>query len=270
VMLLFGSLALLFCCMQSSLYADENLPPALRGIGIDQKLNQQAPLDLAFRDEEGRSVALREYFHRGPVVLSLVYYECPMLCTQVLNGLARSLRAISLELGKDYRVISVSINPLESSTLAAAKKRAYVNKHSLRTGEKGWHFLTGDEAAIRALSAAVGFRYAYDAQTRQYVHAAGIMVLTPTGSIARYYYGIDYSPRDLRLGLVEASNGRIGTPVDQLLLFCYHYDPATGKYGPAVMNALRTGGIATLLGLASFIFLSVRKERWAAKNGRSR
>ncbi len=245
------------------LHAEENLPPALRGVGIDQKLNQLVPLNLTFHDEHGRSVALRDYFHQRPVILSLVYYDCPMLCTLVLNGLVRSLRGMSLQLGQDYDVITVSFNPSEGPSLAAAKKRVYLDRYARKPAEGSWHFLTGEESAIRSLTNAVGFRYAFDKQTQQYVHASGIMVLTPNGTISRYFYGIDYSPRDLRLGLVEASNGKIGTPVDQLLLFCYHYDPATGKYGAAVMNALRIGGIGTLIALAVFVLISLRRDRRA-------
>jgi protein SCO1/2 len=242
-------------------WADDNIPPALEGVGIDQRLSQSVPLDLAFREEHGRSITLRELMQHRPVVLALVYYECPMLCTLVLNGLVRGMRGMSLELGGDYDVITVSINPHDTPSLAAAKRKAYLDRYAKKASADSWRFLTGDEAAIRSLADSVGFRYTYDPQTKQYAHAAGIIVLTPEGKISRYFYGIEYSPRDLRLGLVEASGGKVGSPVDQLLLFCYHYDPKTGRYGAAVMNSLRIGGAATLLLLSAFVIMSLRRER---------
>ena len=240
---------------------ENKLPQLLRDVGIDQKLNEQIPLDLQFRDETGRPVALREYFGGRPVILTLVYYECPMLCTQVLNGVLRSIQGISMDAGKQFRVVTVSINPREQPPLAASKKRIYTGLYGRAGADEGWHFLTGDEPAIEKLAKAVGFRYAYDPKSGQYAHASAIMVLTPDGRLSRYFYGIQYPSRDLRLGLVEASAGKIGTPVDQILLFCYHYDPTTGKYGVAILNVVRGGAILTVLLLAVFLIPQFRRER---------
>ena len=221
------------------------LPPGLRNVGLNQKLNEQVPLDLRFHDEAGRELPLSSYFGRKPVILALVYYQCPMLCTQILNGLVISLRGMSLESGRDFEVVSVSIDPSETPELAARKKAEYVRRYS--KSPLGWHFLTGAEPQIKELAAAVGFRYAYDPKSKQFAHASAIMVLTPAGRLSRYFYGIEYPPRDLRLGLVEASENKIGTPVDQLLLYCYHYDPGTGKYSAIVMNIVRLAGALTLV-----------------------
>ncbi|HLN03456.1 MAG TPA: SCO family protein [Bryobacteraceae bacterium] len=221
------------------------LPPALRNIGLDQKLNAQIPLNLIFRDESGRELPLSAYFGPRPVVLALVYYQCPMLCTQVLNGMVMSLRGMSLESGRDFEVVTVSIDPTETPELAAKKKAEYLRRYA--RGTDGWHFLTGAEPQIKALASTVGFRYAYDPKTKQYAHASAIMVVTPTGRLSRYFYGIEYPPRDLRLGLVEASENKIGSPVDVVLLYCFHYDPNTGKYSAIVMNIVRLAGVLTLL-----------------------
>ena len=236
-------------------------PAPLRDVGIDQKLNEQLPLDLTFRDETGKPVQLRKYFGQKPVLLSLVYYDCPMLCTLVLNGLVRSLRAVPLDVGDQFQVVTVSFDPRETAALAAAKKETYVKRYGRAQASQGWHFLTGDEASIQQLTRAVGFRYAYDEKSGQFAHATGIMVLTPTGRLARYFYGIEYSPRDLRLALVEASANKIGSVVDQLLLFCFHYDPKTGKYSLVVMNVLRIAGMGTLLALGSFMLVMFRRDR---------
>jgi protein SCO1/2 len=221
------------------------LPPALRNIGLDQNLNAQIPLSLIFRDDSGRELPLSAYFGSRPVVLALVYYQCPMLCTQVLNGMVMSLRGMSLESGRDFDVVTVSIDPTEMPDLAAKKKAEYLRRYA--KGSAGWHFLTGAEPQIKQLAHAVGFRYAYDPKTKQYAHASAIMVVTPSGRLSRYFYGIEYAPRDLRLGLVEASENKIGSPVDQILLYCYHYDPNTGKYSAIVMNIVRLAGALTLL-----------------------
>ncbi len=239
------------------------LPKALQDVGIDQKLNQQVPLDLNFRDENDQPVKLAQYFGKRPVILSLVYYSCPMLCTQILNGMIASFKVLEFQPGQQYEIVTVSFDPRESPALAAAKKSLYVNYLPVDRREaamKGWHFLTGDEANIKALAAAVGFRYHWDEATNQFAHASGIMVLTPGGKLAQYYYGIEYSARDLRLGLVEASASRIGTPVDQLLLYCYHYDPATGTYGAAVMNLVRLGGVLTILAIIIFLLAMRRRN----------
>ncbi|MBC7910027.1 MAG: SCO family protein [Pyrinomonadaceae bacterium] len=233
---------------------DNGLPKALNNVGIDQKLGEQVPLDLMFRDEAGREVRLSEYFNQGrPVIISLVYYECPMLCNQVLNGLAGSLKTLSFDVGKEFDVVTVSFDARETPQLAAAKKDSYMARYNRAGAEKGWHFLTGDEKNINALTQAVGFRYAYDETTNQFAHASGIMLATPEGKLARYFYGIEYAPKDMRLSIVEASANKVGSPVDALMLYCFHYDPATGKYGLAIMNVVRLGGILTVLGIIALL-----------------
>ncbi|HEV2234630.1 MAG TPA: SCO family protein [Terriglobia bacterium] len=236
-------------------------PKLLRDVGIDQNLNGQIPLQLTFRDETGKTVQLGDYFGQKPVILALVYYECPMLCTQVLNGLLTSLKGIPLDVGKQFNVVTVSFNPNEKPGLAMNKKRVYVGLYGRPGAPEGWHFLTGDEAPIHQLADAVGFHYAYDNAADQYAHATAIMVLTPQGKISRYFYGIDYPSSDLRLSLVEASNNKIGSPVDQILLFCYHYDPTTGKYGLVIANVLRAAAAVTALVLGTIMFLLFRRER---------
>ncbi|MGH7837086.1 MAG: SCO family protein, partial [Candidatus Binataceae bacterium] len=230
----------------------------LKQVGVDQKLNSQVPLNLTFRDETGRVAPLSEYFGHGrPVLLSLVYFTCPMLCTQVLNGVLTSVKAQTLNIGSDFDVLTVSIDPTDSPRLASAKHDLYTGIYNRPGGAQGWHFLTGEEPQIKALADAVGFRYAYDPDSKQYAHASAIMVLTPEGKVSRYFYGIEYPTRDLRLGLVEASEGKIGSPVDEILLFCYHYDPHIGKYGLVISHVLKIAGALTvlLIGLGIF-FLS--------------
>ncbi len=241
--------------------SSSSLPKALKEIGFDQNLDQQVPLDIPFTDEQGRTVKFGDYFGSKPVVLALVYYDCPMLCTQVLNGLASSLGVLSLDIGKDFQVVTVSFDPREKPPLAAAKKAGYIERYHRPGAALGWHFLTGDQASITRLTKAVGFRYVWDDGLKQFAHPTGIMVLTPQGKVSRYLFGIEYGPRDLRLALVDASAEKIGTAVDQVLLFCYHYDPETGKYGFAIMNALRIAGVATVLGLGAFIVVMVRREK---------
>jgi protein SCO1/2 len=234
------------------------LPKALSNVGIDQKLNEQLPLALEFRNETGELVKLGDYFGKKPVVLSLVYYQCPMLCNQVLNGMVSAFRVMSFRSGEEFEVVTVSFDNRETSTLAAAKKRTYVDylpEDKRAAATSGWHFLTGDETNIKRLTDAIGFRYHFDEATNQFAHASAIYVATPQGKLARYFYGIEYAPRDLRLGLIEASENKIGSAVDQLLLYCYHYDPATGKYGAVVMNMIRLGGIATLIAMVALFFL---------------
>ena len=237
-------------------------PQLLRDVGIDQKLNEQVPLDLPFLDETGKSVRLRDYFRERPVVLALVYFECPMLCTQVLNGLLRSLQNLNLDVGSQFEVLAVSINPRETPDLALAKQKIYTEIYGRPGASAGWHFLTGQQPAIERLAKSVGYRYAYDPVSGQYAHATAIMVLTPEGKISRYFYGIEYPSRDLRLGLVEASAGKIGSPVDQVLLFCYHYDPATGKYGLVISRIVRAAGLATALALGVFMLVMFRREQY--------
>ena len=240
------------------------LPAALSDVRIDQKLDQQLPLDLVFRNEQGESVKLGQYFGRKPVVLAFVYYDCPMLCTQVLNGMVSSFRVLPFQAGKEFDVVTVSFDPRETSALAAAKKKIYVNylPEKMRAeAANGWHFLTGDQESITKLTDAAGFHYRYDEATKQFAHASAIMVTTPQGKLSRYFYGIEYAPRDLRLGLIESSENKIGSPVDQLLLYCYHYDPATGKYGAAIMRVMRVAGVLTVLGIvAMMLLLKTRRE----------
>ena len=243
--------------------APTGLPAALKEVGIDQKLNEQLPIDATFKDETGADVKLGSYFGKRPIVLSLVYFDCPMLCTQVLNGMIASFKTISLKPGEDFDVLSISFDPRETPTLAAAKKAVYVNylPEAKRAGaNSGWHFLTGDESNIRRVTDAVGFHYRYDEGTKQFAHASAIYVVTPEGRLSHYFYGIEYAPRDVRLGLVEASQHKIGSPVDRLMLYCYHYDPATGKYGAVVMNIVRLGGVITLIGVVVLLFFLRRRN----------
>jgi len=244
-------------------------PELLKEVGIDQKLNDTIPLNLAFRDEHGNPVQLAQFFTGKPVILTLVYYNRPMLCTQVLNALDRSLQTIPLDLGKDYTVVTVSIDPTDTSRVAEAKQAMYTGMYNRPGAQYGWHFLTGQEPQIKQLADAVGFRYAYDADSHQYAHASAIMVLTPEGKISKYFYGVVYPARDLRLGLVDASQEKIGTVADQLLLFCYHYDPHTGKYGLLISRVVQLGGIATvLIGGICLIFL-FRGEHYSLPQGKA-
>ncbi len=243
-------------------------PDLLKDVGIDQKLNDSIPLDLTFRDEHGQPVELAQYFGSKPVILTLVYYSCPMLCTQVLNGLTRSLKRIPMSIGQDFNVVTVSIDPTERPVLADAKQTLYTGMYGRPGAAQGWHFLTGEDAQIKRLAQAVGFRYAYDPDSHQYAHASGIMVLTPEGKLSRYFYGIQYPERDLRLGLVEASEGKIGSPVDQVLLFCYHYDPHTGKYGLLISRVIQLAGALTVLlgGIALAVLFHGEHNRLPGKN----
>jgi protein SCO1/2 len=241
-------------------------PAALRDVGLDQKLNGQLPLDAMFKDAQGRDVAIGDIFTSGrPVVLALVYFECPMLCTQVLNGLTGALETLSLDAGKDFDVIALSFDPREEPKLAKAKKIAYMGRYGRPGTEDGWHFLTGTQESIARVTDAVGFRYTFDENIGQFAHGALITVLTPEARISRYLYGIDYGGRDLRLALVEASDGAIATPVDRALLYCYHWDPTTGRYGFVAMSLVRGAGVLTLLGFGTFIVVSLRRERRAAR-----
>ncbi len=244
----------------------ETMPEVLGKIGIDQKLDAQVPLDLAFRDETGRTVKLADYFGSKPVVLTLVYYECPMLCTQVLNGAVGAFKTLNFTAGNQFDVVTVSFNPKETPAMAAAKKATYIARYGRPEAAAGWHFLTGEQPAIDALTTSVGFRYLFDRSTQQYVHASAIMVLTPQGRVSKYFYGIEYPPKDLRLGLVEASDGKIGGLVEQVLLYCFHYDPRTGKYSMIVMNVLRLAGVATVTLIGGFILLMWRRDRRKTKS----
>ena len=248
---------------ESSLPPGEN-PRILQEVAIEQRLQAELPLDAVFRDETGRAVRLGDYFGEKPVILALVYYECPMLCNQVLNGLLSSLNTLTFTAGREFRVVAVSFDARETPALAAQKKESYMRRYGRGAeGAAGWHFLTGEQGAIDRLTEAVGFRYKFDARSNQFAHGSAIMVATPGGVLSHYFYGIEYAPRDLRLALVQSSANRIGTPVDQLLLYCYHYDPTTGQYGPVIMNILRLAGIATVVGLVGLILVLRRRgNRW--------
>jgi protein SCO1/2 len=235
--------------------------PMLRDVSIDQKLDQQIPLDTPFVDQDGKDVTLRQYFGAKPVVLALVYYDCPMLCTQVLNGLSGSLEGLTFSPGKEFELVVVSFDAGETPSLAAQKRQTYVRRYGRAGTEGGIHFLTGRTESIKALTSAVGFRYAYDEKLDQYAHPAAITVLTPEGLVSRYLFGIEFAPRDLRLALVEAADHKIGTAIDQALLFCYHYDPETGKYGFVVMNIVRLAAILTIVALGAFILINLRRDR---------
>jgi Uncharacterized protein SCO1/SenC/PrrC, involved in biogenesis of respiratory and photosynthetic systems len=238
-------------------------PPQLPGkVAIAQILNAQLPMDLMLRDETGRVVRLGQYFNHGrPVLLNFMYYRCPMLCPMVMDGVANGLTELRFDIGKEFDVVTVSIDPRDTPEQAAMKKEQYVKRYGRFGAANGWHFLTGPESAIKRLTNTVGFQYAYDIKTDQFAHGTALIAVTPQGRVSRYLYGFEYKARDLRLALVEASAGKIGTATDAILLLCYHYDPATGKYSRTAMNFVRAGGIATILSLAGFIFVMIRKER---------
>jgi protein SCO1/2 len=238
-------------------------PPILRDVTFDQRLGESVPLDITLRDEEGRTVRLGDVVGARPVVLTLVYYECPMLCTLTLNSLSSALATLSFDVGREFDVVTVSFDPREKPPLAAAKKAGYLKRYGRPGAERGWHFLTGDADQIARLTAAVGFRYKWDEEIKQFAHPAGLVVLTPEGRITRYLYGIEYAPKDLRLGLVEASERKIGTPLDQAMLFCYQYDPATGRYGLLTLRLIRAGAVLTVLALGGLI-ISLRRQELAA------
>jgi protein SCO1/2 len=246
-------------------------PEALREVGFDQKLDQQIPLDVQLRDESGRDVRIGDFFGTKPVILSLAYYSCPMLCGLHLNGLASSLKPLRLEPGQDFEIVTVSFDPRDTPDKAAVKKKETLERYERHGAENGWHFLTGDAEQIKRLTSAVGFRYQYDEKRGEFAHPAGVVLLTPEGHVSRYLFGIEYSPRDIRLGLVESAAGKIGTLVDQVLLFCFHYDPSMGRYSAIALNSVRVGGVLTLLGLVVFIGGALRREsrRRAARHGTS-
>ena len=245
-------------------------PPQLRHVGIEQRLGQQIPTNLEFRDEAGNQVQLGQYFGKGPVILNFVYFHCPMLCGQVLQGLTGALRAIGYTAGRDFTVLTVSFDPQETPAMAAAKKKMVLAAYGRPEAEKGWHFLTGNAAAIAALTQAAGFQYQYDELTKQYAHPTAIMVLTPQGRISQYHYGVEYAPRDVRLGLVQASNGQIGTLIDEALLYCYRYDPQTGKYGAIISRVLRISGAVWLAMVGAFLVVMFRMEPKYREQGRAK
>ena len=233
-------------------------PPGLKNVGIEQHLNEQIPPALAFRDETGKSVQLADYFGKKPMILNLVYYQCPMLCGEVLSGLESALRVLKFDVGKEFDVLTVSFDPKETPEMASAKKAEYLKRYGRPGATAGWHFLTGSQSSIDSLTKAAGFQYQYDPKSGQFAHATAIMVLTPEGKIAQYYYGVEFAPKDLRLGLVQASENKIGTVVDQVLLYCYHYDPDTGKYGAIISRVLQLSAGATILILGAFLVVMFR------------
>jgi len=250
--------ALLLACID----AMAQDPPAgiLTQIGVDQRLNASVPLDLVFKDETGQPVRLDSFFHKKPVILSLVYYECPMLCSMTLNGLVKAMRPLSFTAGNELEVLTISFDPSESSEVAAAKKATYIKDYGRPRAATGWHFLTSSPESIKRLTESVGYRYKWDGDTKQWAHVSAIMVLTPDGHVSQYLYGIEFSARDLRLSLIQASENKIGTLVDKFLLYCYHYNPDTGKYGLVIMSAVRIAGLMTVFALAAFILISRRRE----------
>jgi protein SCO1/2 len=238
-------------------------------VDFEQRLNQQVPLDLTFNDENGQPVQLKQYFGSKPVLLTLVYFQCPMLCSQVLNGVAGALNGIvRFNVGRDFDVLTVSFDPRDTPTNAADSKKTYLARYRRPGAAQGWHFLTGKQDQIEALTRAVGFRYAWDPEIQQYAHASGIMLLTPDGRVSRYFYGIEYAPRDIQFGVIDASQGKVGNLVDKVLLYCYHYDPARGKYGAVVFNILRISALATLLVLGGFMVIMFRRDALAARQSR--
>jgi protein SCO1/2 len=233
-------------------------PPGLLNVGIEQHLDEQIPSDLNFRDETGKPVKLGDYFGKKPMILNLVYYNCPMLCGEVLSGLESTLRVLKFDVGKEFDVLTVSFDPRETPEMATKKKAEFLKRYGRAGAAEGWHFLTGPQASIDALTKAAGFQYQYDPKTGQFAHATAIMVLTPDGKIAQYYYGVEYAPKDLRLGLIQASENKIGTLADQVLLYCYHYDPTTGKYGAIISRVLQLSGLATILALGILMTVLIR------------
>jgi protein SCO1/2 len=233
----------------------------LAGVGFDQNLDQQIPLNLEFKDETGQVVHLSQYFNDKPVILVMAYYECPMLCTLVLNGLLNGLKKLDLTIGKDFNVITVSINPLETPAMAAKKRDSYLTFYGRDEAKIGWHFLTGQNSSIKPLTEAIGFHYVYDDRSGEYAHPSGIIVATPTGKISRYFYGVDFPTTDLRLGLVEASANKIGSVVDQILLMCYHYNPDSGRYSLVITNVLQLMGLVTIVSLSLPIGIMLMREK---------
>lgn len=251
----------------------QDVNKVLEDVGIEQRLNARIPLDLEFRDSSGNTVRTGDFLGQRPVILSLVYYECPMLCTLVLNGLLRAAKALSFDVGTEFDVLTVSFDPLETPELAAAKRKSYLKKYGREGAERGWHFLTGEKSSIEKLTEAVGFRYRYNPVTDEYAHSSALIVLTPEGRISRYFYGVEYAGRDLRLALVEASNEKIGSVVDEVLLLCMQYDPEKGKYGVVIMRVMRLAGGATVLLVAGGVALMLwrdRRRRTRAPEGRPR
>jgi len=244
--------------------AAQNMPPVLRNVGFEPQLNAPLPLDLAFRDEAGRDVQLRQYFTQKPVLLALVYYGCPMLCNQTEQGVVGALRMLSFNPGRDYEVVFVSFDPRESPDMAAQKKESAMTHFRRPETATGWHFLTGSKDSIDALTKAANFRFTFDQKSNLFAHAAGIMLLTPDGRISRYFYGVEYPARDVRLGLVDASAGKIGTPIDRALLFCYQYDPTSARYSASILKIIRLCGVLTILAMVAGFLIFRRRDRHIA------
>jgi protein SCO1/2 len=244
--------------------SSNGIPETLKKVGIEQKLNSQLPLEAKFKDDNGKEVKLGDYFNKQkPVILALVYYECPMLCNEVLNGLTGSLKGISFDAGKDFDVVAISFDPRENEKpgLTKNKKESYVERYNRPASADGWHFLTGTQGEIDKVTKAVGFNYTFDEKTNQFAHAGGIMIVTPEGRLSRYFYGIDYSPKDVKFGIMESSENKIGNPVEQLYLYCYHYDPSTGKYGLVIINVLRILAVITIFGVGTMLFVFWRRNK---------
>ncbi len=240
------------------------LPPALKAVGIEQKLGATLPLDTELKDEDGKLVKLSDYFTSGrPVIVTFVYFDCPMLCNQVLNGLTGSLKGMSFDAGKEFDVVAISFDAREfdNPTLAKNKKASYMERYGRAGTEGGWHFLTGTQTSIDAVTSAAGFSYKWDEKSNQFAHAAAVMIASPEGKLTRYFYGIDYSPKDIKFGVMESAENKVGNAAEKLLLYCYHYDPSTGKYGLAILNVIRLGGIATLIGLGAMCFVFWRRNK---------
>lgn len=241
--------------------AHNSRPSILQQVGIDQRIGEELPLDAHFTDEYGKDVALGSYFHQGkPVLIALVYYDCPMLCDQVLNGMASALNVLKFDAGKEFNVLAISFDPRETPQLAKEKKEMYLKRYKRAGAEQGWHFLTGKPDSIKKITEAAGFHYVWDTNTKQFAHSSAVILITPEGRVAQYYYGIEYSPKDMRLGIIQASKEKLGTVVDSVILYCYHYDPATGKYGAVVMNLIRVAGLITVLLMGGFIGFSLYRD----------
>ena len=255
------TVAILLLLLTGSLFAQSRTPVPLQNVDVEQMLGAQVPLNVLFKNEKGEDVRISDLLDDKPAILTLVYYECPMLCTQVLNGLITSLRPISFTPGKEFNIITISFDPDESTNLAAAKKTAYLQQYGKSGAEQGWHFLTGNQEAIRQITSSVGFKYKYDPEIDQFAHASVIMILTPEGRVSRYFYGIEYPSRDVRWALVDASQKKIGTIADKILMYCFHYDPKLGKYSAQVVNLIRIGGVLTLMVLGGFVLKMRRKDK---------
>ncbi len=262
-----AAFAAALCALPAAAQPLTPAPP--KEVAFEQKLGAQVPLDLRFEDEDGRRVTLGDYAGKKPIVLSLVYYECPMLCGLSMRGLASTMKALTWSAGEEFEVVTVSFDPREGPALAKGKKESLLSLYTRPSARTGWHFLTGHEEEIRRLTSAVGFRYVWDEDQKQFAHATGVVVLTPEGRVSRYLFGIDVPAKDLKLALIEAADGKIGGPVGQLLLLCYHYDPKTGRYGAAAMNLMRAGGVLTIAGIGGFLFVLQKRRRRDEAGARS-